>query len=448
MEYETILVLVLFGSFLGLLVLGAPITVALGVSALATFLFLEENPIKFVQIAFTAVGSFPLMALPAFILAGALMEAAGISKRLVTLAESFAGPVTGGISAATVIACLFFGAISGSGPATTAAVGMLMIPAMTARGYDKGFASAITASSGGLGVVIPPSIPMVIFGISALGFNAPPAAVQKFGEFQSVSIPKLFIAGVLPGLLLALSLLIMNYILCKKKGYKGTTEGWSARTIMCNLYTGFWSIMAPLVILGGIYTGFFTPTESAIVAIFYTLAVGFFIHKELKWKNVFHSLETTTWLTGRVLLILFTATVFGRLLVENEIPAIIAEAMLSTTDNIYLIWAMLIAFLLFVGMFMETLATILILTPVLLPIAYNLGIDPLHFGIVMVCCCEIGFQTPPLGENLFIASGISNSSIEEISVRAIPFAVVAVIAVFIIAYVPQISLWLPRAMGY
>lgn len=448
MEYETALVLMLFGTFLVLLLLGAPITVALGVSAMATFIFLEENPIKFVQIAFTSVGSFPLMALPAFILAGALMEAAGISKRLVVLAESFAGPFTGGISAATVVACLFFGAISGSGPATTAAVGMLMIPAMTARGYDKSYASAITASSGGLGVVIPPSIPMVIFGISALGMEAPPAAVQKFGEFQSVSIPKLFIAGVVPGLVLALSLLIMNYILCKKKGYRGTAEGWSVTKIRNAFTNGVWSILAPLVILGGIYTGFFTPTESAIVAIFYTLVVGFFIHKELKLGAISHALETTTWLSGRVLLILFTATVFGRLLVENEIPAIIAESMLSATNNIYLIWAMLIVFLLFVGMFMETLATILILTPVLLPIAYNLGIDPLHFGIVMVCCCEIGFQTPPLGENLFIASGISDSTIEEISLSAIPFAVVATIAVFLIAYVPELSLWLPRVFGF
>ncbi len=448
MEYETIIVLILFGSFLVLLIIGAPITVALGVSALVSFLYLDENPIKFVQIAFTSVGSFPLMALPAFILAGALMEAAGISRRLVTLAESFAGPVTGGIAAATVFACLFFGAISGSGPATTAAVGMLMIPAMVRRGYDKGYASAVTASSGGLGVVIPPSIPMVIFGISALGMDAPPEAIEKFGEFQSVSIPKLFIAGILPGLVLAGSLLIMNYILCKKNGYRGTAEGWSLCNMWLAVKSGVWSILAPMVILGGIYTGFFTPTESAIVAIFYTLVIGFFVHKELKIENIKHSLETTTWLSGRVLLILFTATVFGRLLVENEIPAIIAESMLSATDNIYIIWAMLIFFLLFVGMFMETLATILILTPVLLPIAYNLGIDPLHFGIVMVCCCEIGFQTPPLGENLFIASGISKSSIEEISVKALPFAFVSVIAVFIIAYVPQITLWLPKVFGY
>ena len=445
---ETSIVLVLFGSFICLLLLGAPISISLGVSAVAAFLAVDDNPIKLVQIAFTSVGSFPLMALPAFILAGALMEAAGVSKRLVHLAESFAGPMTGGISCATVIACMFFGAISGSGPATTAAVGMLMIPAMMKRGYDKGYASAITASSGGLGVVIPPSIPMVIFGISGMSIQPPPEAVAQFGTFQSVSIPKLFVAGVFPGIVISVSLMIMNYFLCRKYGYKGLTDRWSGSTILKAFRHGFWAILAPIVILGGIYSGLFTPTESAIVAIFYTLFVGIFIHKELKFKAIMKALETTTWLTGRVLLILFTATVFGRLLVENQIPAIIARAMLDFTTNTYLIWAMIIFFLLFVGMFMETLATIMILVPVLLPVMYNLGIDPIHFGIVMVCCCEIGFQTPPLGENLFIASGIANVSIEEISLKAIPFSIVAVIAVFIIAFIPEITLWLPRMMGY
>jgi C4-dicarboxylate transporter DctM subunit len=178
------------------------------------------------------------------------------------------------------------------------------------------------------------------------------------------------------------------------------------------------------------------------------LFVGVFLHKELKLNEVFHSLETTTWITGRVLLILFTATVFGRLLVENQIPAIVAQALLDFTSNMYLIWALIIAFLLFVGMFMETLATIMILTPVLLPIMYNLGVDPVHFGVVMVATLAVGFQTPPLGENLFVASGIGGASIEDISVKAIPFALVSVIAIFIIAYVPAISLWLPKVFGY
>lgn len=445
---ENEIVTILFGSFLLLLFLGAPITVALGVSSLVSFLYLGDNPIKFVQIAFTSVGSFPLMALPAFILAGALMEAAGISKRLINVAESLAGPFTGGMSAATVMGCLFFGAISGSGPATTAAVGMLMIPAMINRGYGRGYASAVTASAGGLGIVIPPSIPMVIFGIAALGMMAPPEAVEKFGTFQTVSISKLFIAGFIPAFVIAGSLLTMNWILCKKHGYTGSSEGWSARNILCELYRAFWSLMAPVVILGGIYSGFFTPTEAAIVAIFYTLFVGIFIYRELNFASMNRALETTTWLSGRVLLILFTATVFGRLLVENQIPALIADGMLSLTDNIYIIWALIIFFLLFVGMFMETLAAILILVPVMLPVAYNMGIDPIHFGVVMICTLGIGFQTPPLGENLFIASGISNISIENISIRALPFAAVNTIAIFVIAFVPELSLWLPRLFGY
>ena len=445
---ESEIVGILFGSFLVLLLIGAPITVALGVASMISFLYLEENPIKFVQIAFTSVGSFPLMALPAFILAGALMEAAGISKRLINVAESVAGPFTGGMAAAAVMACLFFGAISGSGPATTAAVGMLMIPAMIKRGYDRGYASAITASAGGLGIVIPPSIPMVIFGIAALGMQAPPEAVEKFGTFQSVSISKLFIAGFVPAFLIALSLLIVNYLLCRRRNYQGNGKPWSLRSLLGEMRKGFWSLMAPVVILGGIYSGFFTPTEAAIVAIFYTLFVGVVIYRELTLAAMNRSLETTTWLTGRVLLILFTATVFGRLLVENQIPAIIADAMLALTQNIYLIWTLIIVFLLFVGMFMETLATILILVPVMLPVAYSVGIDPVHFGVVMICTLGVGFQTPPLGENLFIASGISQISIEEISIRALPFAAVNTVAIFIIAFFPELSLWMPRLFGY
>ena len=445
---NTQIVEVLFGTFFILLLIGTPITVSLGVSALAAFMYLGDDPIKIVQMAFRSVGSFPLMALPAFILAGALMEASGVSRRLVKIAESFAGPVTGGLGAATILACVFFGAISGSGPATTAAVGMLMIPAMTKRGYDRGYASAVTASAGGLGIIVPPSIPMVIFGISGMGMNPTPEAFAIFFSFLSLSIPKLFVAGVIPALLIATGLLIANYVRSKRYGYTGLTATWSFKDMFRAIKSGVWSVLAPLIILGGIYTGFFTPTESAIVAIFYTLFVGIFLHKELKLKDLFHALETTTWLTGRVLLILFTATVFGRLLVENQIPAIVAQALLDYTTNLYLIWALIICFLLFVGMFMETLATIMILTPVLLPIMYNVGVDPVHFGVVMIATLAIGFQTPPLGENLFVASGVGGATIEDISVKGIPFAILATIVIFILAYVPQLSLFLPKLMGY
>jgi len=445
---DSLLVEILFGTFFLLMALGAPITVGLGVAALAAMLYLGDNPIKMVQIAFSSVGAFPLMALPAFILAGALMEAAGLSRRLIAVAETLAGPFTGGISAATVVACLFFGAISGSGPATTAAVGMLMIPAMVRSGYARGYAASITAASGGLGIIIPPSIPMVIFGISAMGLQAPPEAVAEFGEFQTVSISKLFMAGFFPGCVMAGSLLLTNYFRCRTAGYRGSAEPLSPRRIMEASYKGFWALLAPLVILGGIYTGLFTPTEAAIVAIVYTLFVGGVIYRELDFKKVSEALETTTWLAGRVLLVLFTATIFGRILVENNVPAVIADAMLSLTDNLYLIWALVIFFLLIVGMFMETLAAIMILVPVMLPVAYHMGIDPIHFGIVMICTLSVGFQTPPLGENLFIASGISNVSIEEISLRALPFALAGTAAIFLIAVFPEIALWLPRAVGY
>lgn len=438
----------LFGSFFVLLLIGAPITVSLAGAAMAAFLVLGKNPISFVQIAFTSVGSFPLMALPAFILAGALMEAAGISRRLVDIAESLAGPITGGLGVATVLACLFFGAISGSGPATTAAVGMLMIPAMTKRNYDLSYSSAITASAGGLGIIIPPSIPMVIFGISALGLRPPAEAISLHGPFSSVSISKLFIAGVVPGLVMAISLLVMNYILSRKNGYKGTDGGWDTQAIGTSLRRGIWSIFAPVFILGGIYAGFFTPTESAVVAIFYTLFVGVFIHREMSLKKLFVSLRTTTWITGRVLLILFAATVFGRLLVEQRIPALIADSLISWTDNMYLIWTVLIFFLLFVGMFMETLAAIMILVPVLLPVTYMLGVDPTHVGIVVICALSVGFITPPLGENLFVASGIGGASVEEIVVKVLPFVAVLLVAIFIIAFFPALTLWLPGLMGY
>ena len=445
---ENYIVELLFGGFMLLLLVGTPISVALGGAAMATYMALGKDPVALVQIAFTSVGSFPLMALPAFILAGALMEAAGISKRLVDIAETLAGPITGGLGVATVLACLFFGAISGSGPATTAAVGMLMIPAMTKRGYDRAYASAVTAASGGLGIIIPPSIPMVIFGIAALGLAPPPEAVEKYGEFASLSIPKLFIAGVLPGVVMASSLLVMNYFISKKAGYRGLTDKWSFGEIGTALRRGIWSILAPLIILGGIYTGFFTPTESAIVAIFYTLFVGIVLHREMKFTFILNALRTTTWITGRVLLILFTATAFGRLLVETRIPAVVADSLLGMTSNIYLIWTLIILFLIFVGMFMETLAAIMILVPVLLPVMYVMGADPTHVGIVVICTLSIGFMTPPLGENLFVASGIGGESVEKIIVRVLPFVFVSVIAVFVIAFFPKISLWLPGLMGY
>ncbi|MDI5921144.1 TRAP transporter large permease [Halomonas sp. LR5S13] len=421
----------LFSMFGALLLFGAPIVVALGVASMAVYILNGDDISSLIELAFSAINSFPLMALPSFILAGALMGDAGIARRLIYIAEELAGPAAGGLGAAAVMACMFFGAISGSGPATTAAVGMLVIPAMIERGYGRSYPAAITATAGGLGVVIPPSMPLVIYGVTA-----------------NESISALFIAGVIPGVILGMGLMVANYITAKRNGYQTEGTGYDWKRIIKVLKDGFWSLMAPVVILGGIYSGMFTPTEAAVVSIFYALFVGIFIHKESSLRGLNEAFQNTTWLTGRVLIIMFTATAFGRILVENHIPAMIAQGILQITDSLWLVWVLVIGFLLIVGMFIEILATIMIVTPVLLPVMVELGVDPIHFGIVLVVSLGIGFSTPPLGENMFISSSIANVSIERISVRAIPLVGSMVVIDLLLAFFPQISLWLPTVLGY
>lgn len=417
----------LFVIFFALLLIGAPIMVGLGMATMACFILLDIDLSIMVERAFASLTAFPLMALPAFVLAGALMEASGISRRLVNIAENIVGPIPGGLAISTVLSCVFFGAISGSGPATTAAVGMLMIPAMTRRGYDTAYAAAATATAGGIGIIIPPSIPMVIYGVTG-----------------QVSISKMFMAGFIPGIIVAISLCVVHYFRCRNISTAGMS--WNAKNLIFSLKDGFWSILAPLIILGGIYAGWFTPTEAAVVAIFYTLLVGLFIHRELKLRSIMASLKTTSWLSGRVLVLVFTATSFGFLLTSHRIPNEIATMVLSLTDNVYVVWVFVVLLLVFLGMFMETLAIIMLVTPVLLPIMTSYGVDPIHFGLVLICCCGIGFSTPPLGENMFIASGISNQSLEAISLKALPMVISNIAAIVVLVIFPDLVLWLPNMM--
>lgn len=418
----------LFAIFFVLLLIGSPIMVALGVATATCFLILDINLGIMIERAFASLTAFPLMALPAFVLAGALMEASGISRRLVAVAENMVGPIPGGLAISTVLSCVFFGAISGSGPATTAAVGMLMIPAMTKRGYNKAYAAAVTSTSGGIGIIIPPSIPMVIYGVTG-----------------QVSISKMFMAGFVPGFVIAGFLCLVHFFKCRNLGNGGLT--WSGRRLLHSLKDGFWSLMAPTIILGGIYAGLFTPTEAAIVAIFYTIFVGVCIHRELKFKSFMASLNTTSWLTGRVLVLVFTATAFGYLLTTYKIPVEIANWILGFTTNVYLVWFFVVIFLLFLGMFMETLAIIMLVTPVLLPVMVAYGVDPIHFGLILICCCGIGFSTPPLGENMFIASGISNESLEIISLKALPMVFSNILAIALLVLFPQLVMFIPNLMS-
>lgn len=418
--------MVLFGAFFVILLLGAPIMVALGIAAMASFVMVGTDLGAMIEMAASSLTSFPLMALPCFVLAGSLMESAGVSRRLVHIAENIVGPIPGGLAVSTALACVFFGAISGSGPATTAAVGMLMIPAMTKRGYDTAYAAATAASAGGIGIIIPPSIPMVIYGVSG-----------------QQSIAKMFMGGFVPGILIALAFSGAHLYFCRNLDTSGM-QHWSKSGLVRALRDGVWSMLAPTIILGGIYAGFFTPTEAAVVAIFYTIFVGVFIHRELKFHAFLAALKTTSWLTGRVLVIVFTAYAFGRLLTEYRIPIMLADWILGFTNQVGVVWCFVVILLIFLGMFMETLAIILLVTPVLLPVMTAYGVDPIHFGIILICCVSAGFCTPPLGENMFIASGISGRSLEQISAKALPFVLIQILVIAVLIAFPDLVMYLPN----
>jgi C4-dicarboxylate transporter DctM subunit len=279
-----------------------------------------------------------------------------------------------------------------------------------------------------VGIIIPPSIPMVIYGVSG-----------------QQSIAKMFMGGVIPGILIAGGLAAAHFIKCyNRPETKG--DPWVVKDLLRSLVEGFWSMLAPLIILGGIYMGWFTPTEAAVVAIFYTLFVGFFIHRELTFVGIMGALRTTSWLTGRVLVIVFTAYAFGRILTEYQIPIMMADWILGFTKEVYVVWFMVVALLIFLGMFMETLAIIMLVTPVLLPIMQAYGVDPIHFGVVLVCCCGVGFSTPPLGENVFIASGIANVTLEEVVVKALPFVFVNILVITLLVVFPDLVMWLPSKL--
>ncbi|MTD30667.1 TRAP transporter large permease [Planomicrobium sp. YIM 101495] len=416
--------IVLFVSLIVLLLLSVPVGFSLLIASLVTILFTDVSlPFSLMtQVMITANDSFPLMAIPFFILAGVLMGKGGVSERLLNIASSFVGHYRGGFAIATILTAMFFSAISGSGPATVAAIGTIMIPAMVKRGYSKVFATALIAAAGTIGIVIPPSIPLVIYGVSS-----------------GTSIGDLFMAGIIPGILMGLSLIIWAVLHARKHAYETDPRAtWKERLQAINRGKG--ALLMPVVILGGIYGGIFTPTEAAVVAVVYGLVLSFLIYREMTWKESLAAVYDSSLTTGTIMLIIAAAAVFGRILALEQIPNEVASAMLSITDNPIIFLLLINVLLLVVGTFMETIAAVIILTPVLLPLAMQMGIDPIHFGIIMIVNLSLGFITPPLGLNLFVASSVSNIKIVQLSKAIIPPFIGLVITLLIVTYISGLSL--------
>lgn len=419
-------------TFFILLCLTVPIGVSIGMSIIVYFLLFNTQPVSFLcQNMFTACDSFPLMAIPFFVAGGALMSNGGITKRLVDLADACIGHISGGFAMVTAICCAFFGAISGSAPATVAAIGGLMVPAMIERGYDKGFSLAIIATSGCLGVIIPPSIPMVIYGTTT-----------------GAAVGTLFIAGIGPGLLFCFALCLYSYLVAKKKGWKGNGKKFSIKRVGVELKKAVWALLAPLIILGSIYGGFCTPTEAAVICIVYALLIGFFVYRELDMKTMLNSFWDGALTTGTILIIVGTGTTLGRVLTVAQVPQMVVNGILGISDNPIIILLLLNLILLIVGCLMETLSAIMILGPILYPVAAAAGMGLEHFGIMMVVNLAIGFCTPPVGVNLFVAAGLREDvSFMSLVRHALPIIGVLLTVQLIITFCEPLVMTIPKLMG-
>jgi len=405
--------------------LSLSIAVAIGGSALLGIAFFDpQRLILAPKEMFAALDKFPLAAVPFFILAGNLMETGGISRRLVDFAKALVGGVQGGLPMTCVLTCMIFAAVSGSSVATTFAIGAVLIPALIAHGYPKAYAAALQASAAELGVIIPPSIPMILFGVSA-----------------EVSIGELFIAGVGPGLLIGCTLMLFVHLYCRFKGW-GKHDGDGRLPAGTATAKAGWALLMPVIILGGIYGGIFTPTEAAVVAVFYALIVGLFIHRELGLKDLMPVLRKSVISSAVIMFIIANAGLFAYLLTRAGVPEMIGQWLTDVLKSPAFFLLGVNAALFVIGMFIETSAAIIVLAPILVPVARHFGIDPVHFGTVMVVNLALGMITPPFGVNLFAACTVAKVSLDQIVRHLLPFVLVIVGCLMVITYAPGISLTL------
>ncbi|NYB74940.1 TRAP transporter large permease [Sedimentibacter hydroxybenzoicus DSM 7310] len=422
--------LLLFGTFIILLLLNVPISISLGISSIITLIF-AGVPLDIIPTnIFAATSKFALLAIPFFILAGNIMEKGGISEKLINLAKAWVGHKKGGLALVCVIVSCFFAAISGSGPATVAALGSIIIPTMVNNGYKKNFASALMASAGGIGIIIPPSITFVIF-----------------GAITGASIGDLLIAGILPGILVGLALAIAALWVTRREDIKSLPKAPMEEKVSATK-DALWGLMMPIIILGGIYGGIFTPTEAAAVSVIYGLAISVFIYKSIKIKDIYKILVDSTAQTAVVMFITASASLFAWVMTVEGVANAASNLLISLSGGNYLVLLIILNILLLIaGCVIDTTSALYILAPVFVPVALSLGIDIIHLGVVVIVNLAIGLITPPVGVNLYVACGVGHVSMKEIAKGVVPFLVASLIALLLITYIPSISLILPGLMA-
>ena len=424
--------LLVFVVFLVAIILSIPIGVSMILGSVAPILMMARGGVipQIIDNTLSGANSTPILAVPLFILGGVIMAEGGISKKLFNFFAYFVGRIPGGVPCAVVLTCLFYGAISGSGPATTAAVGAMCVPFMIDLGYDKTWSAGLIAVAGGLGVIIPPSIPFVLYSLAT-----------------GVSTGKLFLGGVFPGILIGLFLMLYAVFYCMTKGedkakIKARLDEISARGFWSLFKDSFWALMCPIIILGGIYSGFFTPTEAAVVSVFYAIIVCLFIERTISFSALPGFMVSSVKTYGGLAFVLAFATAFGRVLSLTHATSAVQDFIVNNFHSSVSVLSVCTIIFLILGMIMDTGPAIIILAPVLLPAVKMLGVDEVHFGVVLVCCLSIGLATPPFGLDLFVAGNISQDQPMAVAKRALPFIVAFLLSLALIVYVPAISTWL------
>lgn len=430
MDTQSLAILVLLGSFAAMILLRFPIAYAVGLSSVFCLLVQGNSLVAVPRLLVKGISSFSLMAVPFFITMGVLMGSGGISEKLIALANACVGWMRGGLAMVNIVASYFFGGISGSASADTASLGSMLIPMMVDEGYDSDFSTAVTITSSCEGLLVPPSHNMVIYATTAGG----------------ISVGSLFLAGYLPAGVLAVSLMVGSYIISVKRNYpKG--QPFNLKALIKQLATSFWALAAILIVVVGVVGGMFTATESAAIAVIYSLIVSVFVYKGLNWKGVWKVLDNCVETLSIVLILIATSSLFGDCLTKLHVPDLAAQAITGISSNRIVIALLLNLILLVLGCIMDMAPIILIATPILLPIAQSIGIDPIQFGIIVVLNCGIGLLTPPVGAVLFIGSAVGKTPMEKVVKATLPFYLCMIVTLLLITFVPNISLLLPKLLG-